>query len=206
MVARHIWGNFQPWVEDDIRQLNACLPVGVREGPYIGLHIRRGDKLAHEADLTPAKDYLTVAVSALLRRSEECTGAEQLRLDDECQMGTPLLPEHIKGIFVASDDGLVAEEIRELTPMFLPNVKAENVVYMSDGKVSSSLVPRPVHDLDVNSDYPLRMSTRPRPFGSASAFSWYDFTLVEPVVTRSNCVRLHPLPAGWPVKKAIGRA
>ncbi|CAM9441349.1 unnamed protein product [Ectocarpus sp. 13 AM-2016] len=136
MVARHVWRHFQPWVKDDIRELNACMPLSVRKGPYIGLHIRRGDKLlAHEADLTPAEDYLTVAVSALLRRNEECTGAQQLLLD-ECKTVTPLLPKHIKGLYVASDDGLVVQEIRELSPMFLPNVAAENVVYMSDGKVN----------------------------------------------------------------------
>ncbi|CAN0059346.1 unnamed protein product, partial [Ectocarpus sp. 6 AP-2014] len=137
MVARHIWGHFQPWVEDDVRELNACLPTGVREGPYVGLHIRRGDKLAHEADLTPAEDYLTVAVSALLRRNEKCAGAQQLQFD-ECKTGSPLLPADIKGIFVASDDDLVVQEVRDLTPLFLPNVQAKNVVYMSDGKRRST--------------------------------------------------------------------
>lgn len=153
MVARHIWGHFQPWVRDDIRELNACLPLGVREGPYIGLHIRRGDKLAHEAHLTPAEDYLTVAVDTLLHRNEECTGARQL-LVDECKLGMLLLPEHINGIFVASDDDVVVEEIRELVPLFLPNVKAENVVYMSDGKVSLPRVSTSVHDVDVNRLFP----------------------------------------------------
>lgn len=136
MVARHVWRHFQPWVQDDVRELNACMPSGVRKGPYIGLHIRRGDKLlAHEAELTPAENYLAVAVSALLRRNEEYTGAQQLLLDQN-KMVTPLLPKDIKGLYVASDDALVVREIRELSPKFFPNVTAENVVYMSDGKVS----------------------------------------------------------------------
>lgn len=137
MTARHIWNHFQPWVENDIRTLTSCLPAEARDGPYVGLHIRRGDKLASEAALTPAEDYLNVTVTELLVHYQKWSDSPELFMEG----GTALLPEDINGVHVASDDDRVVDEIRTLVNDYLPNVRSANVIYTASGKVSQ---PTPV--------------------------------------------------------------
>ncbi|CAF3404484.1 unnamed protein product [Rotaria sp. Silwood2] len=61
---------------------------------YIGVHIRRGDKLAKEARLIPLQNYIKIIEQRKLIKNKS---------------------EHI---FVSSDDPLVIEELRHLKPMW----------------------------------------------------------------------------------------
>ncbi|CAM9766126.1 unnamed protein product [Scytosiphon promiscuus] len=153
MTARHIWRHFQPWVQEDIQTLNACMPDGVKVGPYVGLHIRRGDKLAHEAKLTPVEKYLNVTVTELLKRYTQCTDGQYTSSTNKCDEGSFPLPEDIRGVYVASDDHLVWQEARELVGAYLPNVRPEGVTYMSDGEAACTLGAQEVVTRVMKQDY-----------------------------------------------------
>lgn len=47
VMARYFWNNLTPWLEEDIEKALDRPQVDVfRREPYVGLHIRRGDKVA----------------------------------------------------------------------------------------------------------------------------------------------------------------
>lgn len=86
----------------------------------------------YEAKLTPAEEYLNVTVTELRSHYQKCIHEQGFY----CEEGTALLPEDMKGVYLASDDSQVIDEIRSLVLDYLPNVIPERVVYMSDGEVS----------------------------------------------------------------------
>lgn len=52
MTGRNLDSNRQPWVKRDIDELLAEESnAAVRRGDFLGLHIRRGDKVVREASL-----------------------------------------------------------------------------------------------------------------------------------------------------------
>lgn len=137
MIARHMWSHFQPWVNTDVETLKACLPVGVREGPYVALHIRRGDKLVSEAELVPVVNYLELAVKSLVEQYMACRDSQSEL--ETCQGRSHPLPCDIRGIYVASDDSSVVEEVRKLVPNHFPNIAPDEIVFVSDGKANCTL-------------------------------------------------------------------
>lgn len=137
MVSRHMWKYLQPWVTKDVQTLNACLPAGVREGPYVALHIRRGDKLKYEAKLVPTEKYLNLTKNSLVAQHKACADSP-LELE-MCQGRSHALPHDIRGIYVASDDNGVVDEVRNLLPEYFPNIAPDEVVFLSDGKANCTL-------------------------------------------------------------------
>lgn len=137
MVARHMWKHLQPWVTNDVQTLNACLPTGVTEGPYVALHIRRGDKLMFEAELVPTVNYLNIAMKSLVAQQKTCAEFPQQRKTCEKRLHT--LPPDIRGIYVASDDSGVVDEVRRLAPNYFPNVAPDDVIFLADGKANCTI-------------------------------------------------------------------
>lgn len=56
-MARYFWSNLTPWLEEDIENALDLREVDVfRQNPYVGFHIRRGDKVAEgEAEKVETK-------------------------------------------------------------------------------------------------------------------------------------------------------
>lgn len=49
VMARHIWKHLTPWLEESVRAaLDRPDVQALREQPYVGFHIRRGDKVAED--------------------------------------------------------------------------------------------------------------------------------------------------------------
>lgn len=46
-MAQYLWGRLAPWIEEDIESIvRANSTAALSKEPYIGLHIRRGDKVS----------------------------------------------------------------------------------------------------------------------------------------------------------------
>ncbi|CAM9616590.1 unnamed protein product, partial [Choristocarpus tenellus] len=110
-LVSHIWNNIQPWVHEDIRSVLERMPLSVREGPFIGMHIRRGDKI-REAPPVETKVYLETALAYMTACSYEGD------LPEECDERRTPSPAEIRAIYLASDDKDVEKEVRELAPNF----------------------------------------------------------------------------------------
>lgn len=56
-MVRYFWNNLTPWLEEDIENALDRPEVDVfREKPYVGFHVRRGDKVAEgEAEKVETK-------------------------------------------------------------------------------------------------------------------------------------------------------
>lgn len=53
MLLDHIYSYFQPWFEDAISAILNEPPIAaLRQGKYVGVHIRRTDKIVSEAKKT----------------------------------------------------------------------------------------------------------------------------------------------------------
>lgn len=110
IIFKHIWKNMSQWIRNDIDSFNHSNVF--KEYPYIGLHIRRGDKIYFkEANITNTEVYLQEALYYL-----ESTN----RVSE------------MKGIWVASDDTEVIHEVRNLSSTYFPNILHEDIVYHSD--------------------------------------------------------------------------
>ena len=46
-MARYLWQHLTPWLEEDVRAALSRPDVqALRQQPYVGFHIRRGDKVS----------------------------------------------------------------------------------------------------------------------------------------------------------------
>ncbi|CAM9412918.1 unnamed protein product [Choristocarpus tenellus] len=128
-LVSHLWNHLQPWVIEDTQAILDGMPRGIREGPVVALHIRRGDKVKqHEALKTETKVYLQMAFDYL--NATAGIEAPDLQPSECCGRQMPR-PSEVKGIYVASDDWHVVEEVRELAPLYFES--ASDIVYISDG-------------------------------------------------------------------------
>ncbi|CAM9692366.1 unnamed protein product [Scytosiphon promiscuus] len=118
VMAEYLWSNVTPWLQDDVDAVvNAPPTDAFRESPFLGLHIRRGDKVTSgEAALHPGEEYLGAAVA-------------YLEGDESGELGV----EDIKGIWVASDDSQVVDKIKGLAPSYLPGVDNSTIFWASGG-------------------------------------------------------------------------
>lgn len=57
VMARYLWEHLTPWLEEDVRvALERPDVQALRQKPYVGFHIRRGDKVSTgEADKMETK-------------------------------------------------------------------------------------------------------------------------------------------------------
>ncbi|CAM9723102.1 unnamed protein product, partial [Hapterophycus canaliculatus] len=114
-VINFLYSNLQPWFTADMRTIvEEDEIVSLRNGNFVAMHVRRGDKIRHEAEKVEVQEYFQAAASAL---SQAAAG----------QLGI----ESITGVWVSSDDATVLEEARELAAGFFPNVRREHVISIS---------------------------------------------------------------------------
>ncbi|CAN0312629.1 unnamed protein product [Ectocarpus sp. 12 AP-2014] len=116
-MAKYLWSNVTPWLQADVDFVTRASPSDVfQESPFLGLHIRRGDKVSQgEASMYLCKEYLEAAV-------------EFLEGDD-----SQLSVGDIKGIWVASDEPKVIAKVKKIAPDYLPNVSEEDIFWASGG-------------------------------------------------------------------------
>ncbi|CAM9139363.1 unnamed protein product [Ascophyllum nodosum] len=86
----------------------------VRDGPYVSIHVRRGDKLIKEAKAHQVLEYLRTA-SAYIYNSTEAT----ISVND------------VRGIWVSSDDAEIVSAIKQSFVDFFPNVEPGSFVWIS---------------------------------------------------------------------------
>lgn len=112
VICKHLFTYIRPWMRRDIDRLLSLYGTK-KKFPYIGLHIRRGDKISmREAHYIDTKKYLENALDYL----------ESINMVDE-----------MKGIWVASDDIDVVGEVRELVVDYFPNIPKNEIIYISSG-------------------------------------------------------------------------
>ncbi|CAB1121484.1 GT23 [Ectocarpus sp. CCAP 1310/34] len=116
VMARLLWKNLTPWLQEDVRKALERPDLDVfRRKPFVGLHVRRGDKVGEgEAQKVETKEYLSAAARFFDNK------ASQDKQD-------------IEAIWVASDDHKVVEEVRAIARQYFPNVLDEDIVWVSGG-------------------------------------------------------------------------
>eukprot|EP00904_Undaria_pinnatifida_P007288 jgi/Undpi1/368/HiC_scaffold_1.g00364.m1 len=118
-MAKFLWSFITPWILRDTRTVTHTRQT-FENAPFIGLHIRRGDKIVGRAIRYKHEEYLKEAMKFV---------------DDE---SSGLSVEDVKAIWVASDDVAVVHEVRELAGAYFPNVIAEDIV-CADGGVEGAV-------------------------------------------------------------------
>ncbi|CAM9717302.1 unnamed protein product [Ectocarpus sp. 12 AP-2014] len=112
----YVYSNTQPWFREDTDSiLREDTVAAVRSERYVAIHVRRGDKITHgEAKMTEVPVYLQAAESFLGNSTEGEVG-----------------PSSITGLWVASDDSSVLQEVKALASNYFPKVQPERVVSIS---------------------------------------------------------------------------
>ena len=114
IMAKYLWSHLTPWIRKDIEFVKHYSDV-FQTKPYVGIHVRRGDKLIHEAKYQPIESYMEEAVKYY---------------DSEF---TTIGVNDIEAIWVASDDNTVIDEVRSICVNYFPNVRNESISYASNG-------------------------------------------------------------------------
>eukprot|EP00903_Cladosiphon_okamuranus_P007629 g7398.t1 len=113
VVARlydYLNSHVQPWFKDDVQAiLDEPDVAAVREGKYVGMHIRRGDKEL-EVQHTETKAYFETAAGYLAESPAGVSAAD------------------IRGIWLSTDEEKVLDEVKALAPTFFPNVNPKAIV------------------------------------------------------------------------------
>ncbi|CAM9899855.1 unnamed protein product [Ascophyllum nodosum] len=117
VMARYLWSYMTPWLKRDVAIVTHAPGTDVfRESLYLGVHIRRGDKIyMKEATYHDSEEYLIAAQNYIKAHSQEMS------------------VEDIKGIWVASDDPAAENEIRAIASAFFPNVDNSTVFWAAGG-------------------------------------------------------------------------
>eukprot|EP00904_Undaria_pinnatifida_P006339 jgi/Undpi1/2835/HiC_scaffold_14.g06212.m1 len=115
VVAKYLWSHMTPWLRKDV-DFVTHIEDTFQQSPFVALHIRRGDKITqHEAQEIDVEEYLAAAVDYL---NEDDS---RIPVDD------------VKGIWVASDDYTMADEVSALAHTYFPNVDSNAIVWVAGG-------------------------------------------------------------------------
>ncbi|CAM9350478.1 unnamed protein product, partial [Laminaria digitata] len=114
VLAKYLWSYMTPWLRKDVHFVTHA-EKAFQGSPFLGLHVRRGDKLRAEANAIAVEEYLKTAANYF---------------EDEYMLTGVNV---IKAIWVASDDPDVVDEVRTLAPAYFPNVPSEAIVYVAFG-------------------------------------------------------------------------
>eukprot|EP00904_Undaria_pinnatifida_P001895 jgi/Undpi1/11706/HiC_scaffold_36.g14001.m1 len=123
VMTKILWSSMTTWLRRDVRYVTHSREI-FQTSPFIAIHIRRGDKIRQN--------------SALLQDTEAYLAAA-LRYTEENPTGTPA--EAIKGIWVASDDKNMVDEVRSLAHEYFPSVNSEDIVYVAAGVAGGAKIP-----------------------------------------------------------------
>ncbi|CAM9810846.1 unnamed protein product, partial [Ascophyllum nodosum] len=116
----------QTWLKRDIKRVLEKQEIGqVRDEAYVGMHVRRGDKLLHEAERHETE------VSFEKRRYYK---AVQWVRHGLTKTRVPI--DDIKGIWVSSIHLAVVLEVKLLAGDFFPNIDNAKIVWISLRSVS----------------------------------------------------------------------
>lgn len=112
VMADYVWSHMTPWLRKDAELVSGNNELFNGDSQYLGLHIRRGDKVSTgEAKATPVDVYMQTASDYLVENSVD-----------------------IEGIWVASDEVGIIEEVRDLAEIYFPHISRDNIVYNSGTK------------------------------------------------------------------------
>ncbi|CAM9461762.1 unnamed protein product, partial [Laminaria digitata] len=115
VVAKYLWSHMTLWLRRDV-DFVTHVEETFQRSPFLAMHIRRGDKITQgEAKEVDVEEYLAAAVNYL----------------EEDASRTPV--DEIRGIWVASDDLTMADEVRTLAHTYFPNVLSEAIVFVAGG-------------------------------------------------------------------------
>jgi hypothetical protein len=114
IMAKYLWSHLTPWIRKHIEFVKYYNDV-FQTKPYLGIHVRRGDKLIIEAKYHPIESYMEEAVKYY---------------DSEF---TTLGVNDIEAIWIASDDSTVIDEVRSICVNYFPNVRNESISFASNG-------------------------------------------------------------------------
>eukprot|EP00903_Cladosiphon_okamuranus_P013102 g12221.t1 len=116
MLLDHVYSHFQKWFENDIAAiLNEPSIATLRQGKYMGVHVRRTDKLLYEAIKTETEEYFKAAAKYLHDAARQGQAATD-----------------ISGVWLSSDDRSVLAEVQEIAPRYFPKVDIEKILFISD--------------------------------------------------------------------------
>eukprot|EP00903_Cladosiphon_okamuranus_P007636 g7405.t1 len=111
----YMHSHLQPWFKADVQAiLDEPDIAALRQGKYVGMHIRRTDKLIYDgAQLTPTKKYFENAAEFLA--------------------GAPggLSAMDISGLWLSTDDEAVFDEVKNLAPTYFPNINPAAILFVS---------------------------------------------------------------------------
>ncbi|CAN0068138.1 unnamed protein product [Ectocarpus sp. 12 AP-2014] len=123
-----LWNHVQPWVKKDMNKLLNPTPDEIRQGPFIALHVSDGQGNRTTASGTHRGATMgtthVVGIEEYLHQARHYLQLQQQV--DELLVGAaregqePIAPGDIRGVWVASDDPIVLEEVRRLTPHYFP--------------------------------------------------------------------------------------
>eukprot|EP00903_Cladosiphon_okamuranus_P007625 g7394.t1 len=110
-----IYSHAQPWFKADVQAiLDEPDIAALREGKYVGMHIRRTDKLIYDgAQLTPTEKYFENAAAYLAGAPGGLTAMD------------------ISGLWLSTDDEAVFDEVKTLAPKYFPNIKPEDILFVT---------------------------------------------------------------------------
>ena len=106
VMAKYLWSHMTPWLRRDVDLVKNKF----QKSPYLGMHIRRGDKIVREAKKVETEDYMGAVVDYMKMKDNSLT------------------VDKIMGIWVASDDITVVNEVRNITSMYFPSIERQDVV------------------------------------------------------------------------------
>ncbi|CAM9886103.1 unnamed protein product [Scytosiphon promiscuus] len=153
-LVNFIYSHLQPWFEADIRAIiEEDKLLSVRNGKYVAIHVRRGDKLIKEAKKVEVEEYLKAAASAIGGATQSQSGIEP-----------------ITGLWVSSDDATVLPEARKLAVSFLPNVRRKRVVSISFRSVEDKNQTVPTTTTDMTYDRYVVLHTELAMMATADVF------------------------------------
>ncbi|CAM9473235.1 unnamed protein product [Ectocarpus sp. 13 AM-2016] len=111
-LYEYILSHLQPWCEADIQSiLEEDDIVKMRQGNYVGMHIRRTDKIIYDgAHLTETKVYFENAVK-YLNSSVSTVGVVD-----------------ITGLWLSTDDESVVHEVKEMASGYFPGTTPDSVL------------------------------------------------------------------------------
>ncbi|CAM9447993.1 unnamed protein product, partial [Laminaria digitata] len=114
VMAKYLWSYMTPWFRADVNFVTHA-EKAFEGSAFLGIHVRRGDKLIKEAKAVGVKEYLKAAVEYFENKTTR-TGVDG-----------------ITAIWVASDDPNIVAEVRTLAPAYFPNVPSGAIVYVANG-------------------------------------------------------------------------
>ncbi|CAM9674084.1 unnamed protein product [Ectocarpus fasciculatus] len=122
MLVDHLHSYLQPWFKADIQRILDEPDIAeMRNGKYVGMHIRRTDK-ANEVKLTKTEVYFRKVAQYLRSSPGGLTAAD------------------ITGLWLSTDEVSVYNEVKRLVPRYFPNVKPSAVIFVS-GRVTVRAMP-----------------------------------------------------------------